>query len=578
VRWIIAAVVTGVGILIVVLLSVLAVAILAERSTDQLRTDLAQTVEPFALNLERLRVAVHRTSGESRAYALTVDPASRARYESARAELALVEEELLLDAAGTPYELAARDAAALAGAHTSVADAVVEHVDNGDLLGAMRLVIDDTPPLLQDFEFATSALRTDVAMEADRLRGEIAEANDRQELVLFTVAGVGVATVLALALLAAGLVRAMDTSRSELARSGATAAAPGRAMYELDARGRITHLNAAAEEMLGYTPGELRGRDEHASIHRTRREGSTLPREECRILGSLADGDPYAGTEAFTRKDGTVLSVEVSSVPVLVDGRAHGAIVAFTSTTSHLRDERRDDDVLTFASHELRGPLTTVYGFARFLRKRMRDEPTALPGDVREAIEGLETETTRMDGLIETLLDLARIDSDRLILTRSEVDVRHLVGKAVERLLVRHPSSVVTLDAPATPVRAYTDETRVRQMLASLLDNAARYGGRPPHVDVRLTADTAAVTIAIRDDGPGIPQEEHQHVFGRFYRANGSTREVGRGLGLGLYLTKELARALGGDVDFTTSHGGSEFCLTLPLASGEPGTKSVSPG
>lgn len=567
-RWITAAVVTGVGILIVVLLSVLAVAILAERSTDQLRDDLAQTVEPFALNLDRLRVAVHRTSAESRAYALTVDPASRARYESARAELALVEEELLLDAAGTPYEVAAGDAAELASAHTSVADAVVEHVDEGNLLGAMRLVIDDAPPLLQDFEFATSALRNDVAMEADRLREEIREANDRQEVVLFSLAGAGAMTVLALALLTAGVVRVSDTSRRERARFDAAVAALGRGMYEIDTSGRIRHLNAAGQALLGYAPGDVQGRDEHAVVHTTRIDGSPLPENECRILGSLTGGAPYAGTECFTRKDGTMLPVDVSSAPILVDGQAHGAVIAFSDATSRLQDERRKDDLLTFASHELRSPLTTVYGLARFLRRRLHDDPAAFPADVLEAIEGLEPEAARMDDMIETLLDLARIDSNRLMLSPSEVDLRQVVGEAVERLLIRHPSAVVSLDAPTTRVQAHTDETRVRQMLTNLLDNAARYGGRPPHIDVRLAAETDAVTIAIRDDGAGIPPEDQPHVFRRFYRADNRTRGAGHALGVGLFVTKEVARALGGDVDFSTGPGGSEFRLTLPLLTG----------
>jgi signal transduction histidine kinase len=275
--------------------------------------------------------------------------------------------------------------------------------------------------------------------------------------------------------------------------------------------------------------------------------------------------EAYRGEDVFTGADGSPLSVEVSLAPVVIDGEGAGAVLVFQDIGERLRRERMKDDYLAFASHELRSPLTSVIGMAKWLAKHVGDGRAELDDDARDAMETLEGEADRMASIVELFLDLSRIESDRVALELDQVDLRELIDEEAISFAARHPEVRLETACPEGPLAVVSDRVRIRQVVTNLLENAAKYGGDPPRAATSLTPEGAHAVIRVSDNGRGIPPDEQPHIFERFYR--GSTADEGskKGLGVGLFISSEIVHRLGGRITFRTGAKGTEFSVSLPL-------------
>jgi two-component system OmpR family sensor kinase len=228
------------------------------------------------------------------------------------------------------------------------------------------------------------------------------------------------------------------------------------------------------------------------------------------------------------------------------------------------RSEAQLRRFVSSASHELRTPLTSIRGYAALLRRGARDRPE----DLEKSISRIESEATRMAGLIDDLLQLARLDEQRP-LARTRTDLAVIADEAADDARARDPGRSITVDADG-PVVVIGDESRLRQIVANLLENARMH--TPAEVPVRIEVgvrDQMAV-LAVIDTGPGIDPDQAPHVFERFYRGTppGSADAAPRtaGSGLGLAIVEAIAEAHGGAATVTSRPGeGSRFEITLPL-------------
>jgi signal transduction histidine kinase len=222
------------------------------------------------------------------------------------------------------------------------------------------------------------------------------------------------------------------------------------------------------------------------------------------------------------------------------------------------------DRVLAIVAHDLRSPLTAV----RFDVEMLRAEPV-LPLAEQDArtLARVERAVARMDGLIEDLLDVSRLGRDALALERQPTDPRALLAEAVTTLrpLVTGHGLRFEADGPdALPIMPL-DAQRVLQAVANLVGNAAKFASHEGCVALTWTLADGELRIAVRDDGPGIPAEQLQHIFGAFWQARHADR---RGLGLGLAIARGIVEAHGGRVWVESAVGqGSTFVLALPLPS-----------
>ena len=227
-------------------------------------------------------------------------------------------------------------------------------------------------------------------------------------------------------------------------------------------------------------------------------------------------------------------------------------------------DRMKDEFVLT-ASHELRSPLTSVQGFAELLmleREKLTDKQA-------ETVEVILDNTRHLVRLLNDLLDLARSDAGRLVIKPVPTEVAPLVDDAVRTMRsqteARRQSLSLEVEPGMPPIEV--DRDRIRQVLVNLLTNAHEYSPEEATIEVKASLRGAEVEISVSDDGPGMPEDQLEHIFDRFTRGDaGLTQHVG-GTGLGLAISKSLVELHGGTIAAEAVLGqGSTFRVRLPIA------------
>jgi signal transduction histidine kinase len=216
-------------------------------------------------------------------------------------------------------------------------------------------------------------------------------------------------------------------------------------------------------------------------------------------------------------------------------------------------------------THDLRTPLTAIRGHAAAL-----SDGVVPPEDVARSLAAIEGEATRLETLVADLLDLARLDTHRFKLDLSRVEPGEVLDRAFDAMEAEAAARGVTYERRIDPMPSVvTDETRVRQIVLNLLDNALRW--TPAGGTVRLEGralPAGGFSVAVTDTGPGVPDRDRERIFDAFQSFE--TPDGRRGSGLGLAISRQLARALGGDVRVESREGaGSRFLLELP-AKGAP--------
>ena len=232
-------------------------------------------------------------------------------------------------------------------------------------------------------------------------------------------------------------------------------------------------------------------------------------------------------------------------------------------------DRLKDEFVLT-ASHELRSPLTSVQGFAELL---MLDRDSLTPKQA-ETVEIILDNCRHLVRLLNDLLDLARSDAGRLGITPQPTEVAPLIEDVVRTMRAqtdRTHQNLTQAIEPDLPL-IYVEADRIRQILVNLLTNAHEYSPEGASIEVTARVVGAEVEISVTDNGPGIPEDQLEHIFERFVRGDaGLTQRVG-GTGLGLAISKSLIELHGGTIAAESTAGvGSTFTLRLPAAGAAPG-------
>jgi signal transduction histidine kinase len=209
------------------------------------------------------------------------------------------------------------------------------------------------------------------------------------------------------------------------------------------------------------------------------------------------------------------------------------------------------------ASHELRTPLFSLGGFLELMAGEDLDE-----GERRDFVEEMAAQVERLTKLATDLLDLSRLDAGQLAVARAELDVAATARTVAEefRALAEASGHVLGVDADG-PVPALGDEQRVLQIARILVENALRHTPGGTTVVVSAGADGGRASLSVRDDGPGVPSGHQEHLFERFYRADGGKAS---GSGLGLAIARELAARMDGAIELDSKPGETLFTLVLP--------------
>lgn len=279
-----------------------------------------------------------------------------------------------------------------------------------------------------------------------------------------------------------------------------------------------------------------------------------------------------------------------SLVPIMDPVRPHQvrymmAMAIEISEQVHAREEaeRLDhlkDEFLSLASHELRTPLTSLIGNAYIMERLVKDAQTSAQPEAASKLThyvgSIRKQLERLNVLIEDLIDVSRLQSGKYTLSMERIELMQVVRQAVDeaRLIGEQPPIVV--DAPADdPLPVWGDRVRLMQVLLNLLQNAFSYAANSPRIEVRVrhendpASDGQIARIEVQDYGPGIAPADQSAIFSRFYQAGNSQRSSHRGMGLGLFICKQLVEQHHGSIAVSSRVGqGSTFTIELPLYRG----------
>jgi PAS domain S-box-containing protein len=362
----------------------------------------------------------------------------------------------------------------------------------------------------------------------------------------------------------------------------------GEGIFGIDSQGRVKFINRMALEMLGWDgyEQELLGDGMHELTHHTKPDGSHYPREECPVHSSLKSRETNRITdEVFWRKDGGSIPVEYTSTPIMEeDGKAIGAVVVFKDITERkhaeqlLIDARREaesaskakGEFLAVMSHEIRTPMNGVLGMAELLRD------TGLDDEQQEFVEIISDSGKALLEIIDSILDLSKIEAEKLELEPIPFDLERAAGDVIRLLSTQAEDKGLDLVMHyGAECRHHFvgDAGRIRQVLMNLVGNAIKFTEQG---SVRIAISCSCqdeeqckVRIEVQDTGIGIAPENRVRLFSEFTQADASTTRRFGGTGLGLAISRQLVELMGGEIGVDSTLGsGSTFWLdvTLPVA------------
>lgn len=355
------------------------------------------------------------------------------------------------------------------------------------------------------------------------------------------------------------------------------------AIFMVDGKGVTTFMNPAAEAMVGYRFDEIRGLPLHAITHAPLPDGRPLPLEGCCIgVSILTQRAVREQEESFVNRAGEVFPVRCNASPIFTDDALSSVVLEVRDITAEKQAkaaleeaDRRKDRFLATLAHELRNPLAPIRNALHAL------ESDADPARIDWARRLMNRQVAQLVRLIDDLLDISRITLDKMTLRRESVALAEVVDCAVETSepALTERGHRFMLELPPEPIRVHADATRLAQILANLLNNAAKYSD--PGADINLSAGIEAgmAVLRVRDTGRGIPPEMLQHIFGMYAQTDRRNVPAGNGLGIGLALVKKLVDLHEGAIEAHSAGVGcgSEFIVRIPLAtSHEPAAPAVS--
>jgi PAS domain S-box-containing protein len=351
----------------------------------------------------------------------------------------------------------------------------------------------------------------------------------------------------------------------------------GVAVYTTDASGAITYFNEAAAELWGRRPAL--GEEWCGSFKLFWTDGRPIGHGECPMAICLHEGREVRGYTAIAeRPDGTQVFFQPYPTPLFDrSGSLIGAVNVLVDVTERRRveDDLRTtaealelsngvkDEFLGLISHELRTPVTTIYGNAQLLRDRSDRLPDT---SRREMVSDIAQDSERLLAIIENLLLLSRMQSG----TTSELEpqlLTHVIRHEIDEFSRRHPDRDVRFsEVPGHHVIVEADSTHLVLLLQNLLTNAHKYGGADGPIEIALDTLDGEARVRVLDRGLGLDETDVERLFSPFYRSPEAQRTAS-GLGLGLPVCDRIVTALGGQMWAAPREGGgSEFGFALPLA------------
>jgi len=340
------------------------------------------------------------------------------------------------------------------------------------------------------------------------------------------------------------------------------------AIVSKDLSGIITSWNHGAEKIFGYSAAEAIGKHITLIIPEDRLDEETV------IINKIRKGERVNHFETIRkRKDGTPINISVAVSPVKdKNGKVIGASKVARDITEKAEIEKQrqlyterlqeishyKDEFMAMASHELKTPLTVIKANLQILEHKMQDDTKV------DFVNKTLSQVNKLTNLIADLLDVSKIQTGALELNRSNFELIPFLEEVIEDIQQTSPEHKIIFNAAEKNIVARADRDRLEQVVINLLTNAIKYSPGAKEVMVDVYTKDNNIVVAIRDKGIGIPQDDMDKVFTRFFRVRGLASTFS-GSGIGLYISSEIIKRHGGKMWVESEiDKGSAFYFTVP--------------
>jgi PAS domain S-box-containing protein len=340
----------------------------------------------------------------------------------------------------------------------------------------------------------------------------------------------------------------------------------GDGVVATDKDAHIILMNNPAKDMLGRENEQVIGKVYFDIVLAQDNKGKPIEKEDRAIWKALSSKQATSGTYYYVRKDGTAFPAAVTASPVILYGEVVGSIVVFRDVTKEKEIDRMKTEFISLASHQLRTPLSAMKWFLEML---LNGDAGPLTLEQMEYIRNIDTSNERMIELVNSLLNISRIESGRIIIDPKLTDLGELVKQVITEVEVKQRQKNQTLVVSVHPnlPKINIDPKLIREVYANMLTNAIKYTPEGGEISVFISRKDDEIISQISDTGYGIPEKEQKKLFEKFYRADNIRKVEPSGTGLGLYLAKAIIESSLGKVWFKSEEGkGTTFWFSLPVA------------
>lgn len=326
-----------------------------------------------------------------------------------------------------------------------------------------------------------------------------------------------------------------------------------------DLKGNIKKANDAFLEMIGYTQNDLKSGQVNWS-DMTPEEWTEA--DERAISNLMEEGMARPYEKEYFTKDGDRVPVIVAAA--LINKKTTETIALILDISQRKELEERKDEFIGIASHELKTPLTSIKGYIQILERiiqQMGDEKLKI------YLDRTNIYIEKLNSLITDLLDVSKIQAGKLQMNFENFNFHEVVEDAVESVEYINSTHQIIIDGSSNII-VTGDRHRLEQVIVNLLSNAIKYSPLAEKVEVTIRQQAGEMVFSVRDYGVGIPEQEHEKLFQRFYRSEHVSRDIS-GLGIGLYISHEIVTRHQGRMWIESEEGkGATFYFALPLPSG----------
>jgi PAS domain S-box-containing protein len=343
----------------------------------------------------------------------------------------------------------------------------------------------------------------------------------------------------------------------------------GDGIIATDNETRVLVINQAAEKILGWKKEEVYGKKLIEVFTVVDEKGQMIPESERPINKAVSTMKPVSTSVNsnifYSGKNGIKVPVALNASPVIVNGKLIGVIDVFRDITHEKDVDRMKTEFISLSSHQLRTPLSAIKWFGEMLLAG--DAGKLLPEQV-EFVTNINESTERMIALVNSLLNISRIESGRIIIDPVPTSLPNLVDdvvKEVRNKVDEKKQNLIISVHPDLPL-INVDPKLIREVYKNLLTNSIKYTPAGGEISIFISKNEKEIVSQITDNGYGIPEAEQKKVFAKFFRAENIVKLETEGTGLGLYLVKAVVESSGGRVWYESREGnGTTFWFALPL-------------